>query len=80
MLSALVLLQEEESRGAFTECRGAFIEGGGAFVEGAFRESSGAFHKTTSAFGAVAAPERRCSTASVKGIKGKTSWTLQIHL
>ena len=64
------------------ESRGAFADSGGAFVEGrgAFRESSGAFHKTTSAFGAVAAPERRCSTASVKGIKGKTSWTLQIHL
>ena len=64
------------------ESRGAFADSGGAFVEGrgAFRESSGAFHKTTSAFGAVAAPERRCSTASVKGIKGKTSWTLQIYL
>ena len=71
-----------ECRGAFIEGGGVFTEGGGAFVEGrgAFRESSGAFHKTTSAFGAVAAPERRCSTASVKGIKGKTSWTLQIHL
>ena len=71
-----------ESRGTFADSGGESMDGGGAFVEGrgAFRESSGAFHKTTSAFGAVAAPERRCSTASVKGIKGKTSWTLQIHL
>ena len=71
-----------ESRGAFADSGGESTDGGGAFVEsrGAFQESSGAFHKTTSAFGAVAAPERRYSTASVKGIKGKTSWTLQIHL